>query len=375
MEGGAAVRQTTQDATPLPLPKKLTSYDLNNQANNTQTHLGSTWNRSEKNSYGYMFKICLQQHIPNVASQNGGVGRVRGREAEFDGPWTRGKSVQNSSRREAMEVERGRNMITRVSFSQKVVEWICHGFGEESLNQREKESSNIIPECSFNSGWLDIALKIMDFINAKRTTTKCSRQFSIGNSKCHLVGDTLMVNEYLKASSWNLVLKESLTPTRLVVANVKTDNKKSEVGVDLAGRATTTGCEEIVEEMVIKTDGNRESSIKEAKALILMIPKTKKRLMIKRLMHNWKAGVSCFQETKLQGDIKDITKDLWSNSWESILQVADQKGRRTAQDITKLMMDDSDFVEAWESSFRDIKQPILHRVTSDHCPVILECDN
>lgn len=37
--------------------------------------------------------------------------------------------------------------------------------------------------------------------------------------------------------------------------------------------------------------------------------------MIKRLMHNWKAGVSCFQETKLQGDIKDITKDLWSNSW------------------------------------------------------------
>ncbi|KAG5570837.1 hypothetical protein H5410_060603 [Solanum commersonii] len=61
MEGGAAVstekqnestpsytywvRQKTQDAAPLPLPKKLTSGDLNNQANNTQTHLGSAWNR------------------------------------------------------------------------------------------------------------------------------------------------------------------------------------------------------------------------------------------------------------------------------------------------------------------------------------------
>lgn len=39
------VRQTTQDAAPLPLPKKLTSEDLNNQANNPQTHLGSAWNR------------------------------------------------------------------------------------------------------------------------------------------------------------------------------------------------------------------------------------------------------------------------------------------------------------------------------------------
>ncbi|KAG5614467.1 hypothetical protein H5410_014291 [Solanum commersonii] len=34
-----------------------------------------------------------------------GVGRVRGREAEFDGPWTREKSVQNSSRTEAIEVK------------------------------------------------------------------------------------------------------------------------------------------------------------------------------------------------------------------------------------------------------------------------------
>lgn len=58
MEGGAAlstekqnesassytywVRETTQDAAPLPIPKKLTSEDLNNQP---QTHLGSAWNR------------------------------------------------------------------------------------------------------------------------------------------------------------------------------------------------------------------------------------------------------------------------------------------------------------------------------------------
>ncbi|XP_047269077.1 uncharacterized protein LOC107870853 isoform X2 [Capsicum annuum] len=39
------VREATQDAAPLPLPKKLTSEDLNNQANNAQTHLGSAWNR------------------------------------------------------------------------------------------------------------------------------------------------------------------------------------------------------------------------------------------------------------------------------------------------------------------------------------------
>lgn len=59
MEGGAAlstekqnesassytywVRETTQDAAPLPIPKKLTSEDLNNQP---QTHLGSAWNRA-----------------------------------------------------------------------------------------------------------------------------------------------------------------------------------------------------------------------------------------------------------------------------------------------------------------------------------------
>ncbi|XP_060213662.1 uncharacterized protein LOC132640881 [Lycium barbarum] len=40
------VRGTTQDAAPLPVPKKLTSQDLNNQANNPQTHLGSAWNRA-----------------------------------------------------------------------------------------------------------------------------------------------------------------------------------------------------------------------------------------------------------------------------------------------------------------------------------------
>ncbi|MCD7467299.1 hypothetical protein HAX54_004643 [Datura stramonium] len=40
------VRETTQDAAPLPVPKKLTSEDLNNQVNNSQTHLGSAWNRA-----------------------------------------------------------------------------------------------------------------------------------------------------------------------------------------------------------------------------------------------------------------------------------------------------------------------------------------
>lgn len=36
------VREVTQDAAPLPVPRKLTSDDLSNPASN---HLGSVWNR------------------------------------------------------------------------------------------------------------------------------------------------------------------------------------------------------------------------------------------------------------------------------------------------------------------------------------------
>ncbi|KAG5567938.1 hypothetical protein H5410_065046 [Solanum commersonii] len=109
------VRQTTQDAAPLPLPKKLTSDDLNNQANNTQTHLGSAWNGDKGSTYVFcsleVREEFLWLYVQNMFTPTytqcsltkWGVGRVRGREAEFDGPWTREKSVQNSSRTEAME--------------------------------------------------------------------------------------------------------------------------------------------------------------------------------------------------------------------------------------------------------------------------------
>lgn len=47
----------------------------------------------------------------------------------------------------------------------------------------------------------------------------------------------------------------------------------------------------------------------------------RKRLLIKSLLHNWKADVFCFQETKLQGDIREIIKDLWSNRWVKYVQL------------------------------------------------------
>lgn len=48
---------------------------------------------------------------------------------------------------------------------------------------------------------------------------------------------------------------------------------------------------------------------------------SRKRLMIKSLMHNWKADVFCFQETKLQGDIRNFVKDLWANRWVKYAQL------------------------------------------------------
>ncbi|WMV34480.1 hypothetical protein MTR67_027865 [Solanum verrucosum] len=122
------------------------------------------------------------------------------------------------------------------------------------------------------------------------------------------------------------------------------------------------GCEEIAEELFIKIDGKRQRTGEAAKALMLMTPKSKvskelknlevgtnflamaqevggdatscslmkinivswnvkglndarKRLVIKSLIHNWKADVFCFQETKLQGDINNLVRDLWANRW------------------------------------------------------------
>lgn len=109
-------------------------------------------------------------------------------------------------------VERGRNRITRMSISQKSMEWLVytlkeasksHGYSVRRWNQRDhftelfcarnynKSGRSIsilkvqdkrrvvifIPEWSLNSGWLDIATKISIFINAKtHHTVKASHR-------------------------------------------------------------------------------------------------------------------------------------------------------------------------------------------------------
>ncbi|WMV24588.1 hypothetical protein MTR67_017973 [Solanum verrucosum] len=97
-------------------------------------------------------------------------------------------------------------MMTRASFSQKTMEWIVHLLKEASKTkvnsvkrwknhdhyseifcsrnfnrfgryfsiinlQGKKKKIIIVPEWSFNSGWLDIATKITNFINIKTTRT------------------------------------------------------------------------------------------------------------------------------------------------------------------------------------------------------------
>ncbi|KAF3673517.1 putative pectinesterase 8-like [Capsicum annuum] len=57
------VREATQDAAPLPLPKKLTSEDLNNQANNAQTHLGSAWNRLAPSMHVVVAYLVLHDNL------------------------------------------------------------------------------------------------------------------------------------------------------------------------------------------------------------------------------------------------------------------------------------------------------------------------
>ncbi|CAN4097474.1 unnamed protein product [Withania somnifera] len=87
MEGGAAmaaekqnettssytywVRETTQDAAPLPLPKKLTSEDLNNQANDPKTHLGSAWNRDLLKSVGSLEYSSGRAEVAEVTRCSG----------------------------------------------------------------------------------------------------------------------------------------------------------------------------------------------------------------------------------------------------------------------------------------------------------------
>lgn len=41
----------------------------------------------------------------------------------------------------------------------------------------------------------------------------------------------------------------------------------------------------------------------------------KKRDMIKSLIQSWRADVFYFQESKLEGDVRNVVKELWANRW------------------------------------------------------------
>ncbi|KAG5586107.1 hypothetical protein H5410_046541 [Solanum commersonii] len=47
----------------------------------------------------------------------------------------------------------------------------------------------------------------------------------------------------------------------------------------------------------------------------------RKRQLIKSLLYTWKADVYCFQETKLQGGIRNIVRELWANRWVKYAQL------------------------------------------------------
>lgn len=45
-----------------------------------------------------------------------------------------------------------------------------------------------------------------------------------------------------------------------------------------------------------------------------------KRCLIKNLIHCWKVDVYCLKKSKIEGDIKNIVKDLWANRWAKFCQ-------------------------------------------------------
>lgn len=47
----------------------------------------------------------------------------------------------------------------------------------------------------------------------------------------------------------------------------------------------------------------------------------RKRELIKNMMSSWKAEVYCFQETKVEGEIRDIVRDLWAYRWVKFAQL------------------------------------------------------
>lgn len=47
----------------------------------------------------------------------------------------------------------------------------------------------------------------------------------------------------------------------------------------------------------------------------------RKRSLIKSLLLDWKAGIVCLQESKIEGDIRELVRELWSNRWVRYAQL------------------------------------------------------
>ncbi|KAF3645205.1 putative pre-mRNA-processing factor 6-like [Capsicum annuum] len=128
-------------------------------------------------------------------------------------------------------VERGRNMVTRLCFNQKTMEWLVYTLQEASKShgyavrrwkhrdhfaefccsrnynkfgryisiiklQDKRRAVIIIPEWSLNSGWMDIATKISVFINAKSQKT-------IGTSY-RKTEEGLLFSDNVRSSKWSI---------------------------------------------------------------------------------------------------------------------------------------------------------------------------
>ncbi|KAG5632605.1 hypothetical protein H5410_004322 [Solanum commersonii] len=53
-----------------------------------------------------------------------------------------------------------------------------------------------------------------------------------------------------------------------------------------------------------------------------------KRSIVQSMMVDWKADIICLQETKLEGDIYDIIKQIWGGRWIKFAQLEASSTRR-----------------------------------------------
>lgn len=51
-------------------------------------------------------------------------------------------------------------------------------------------------------------------------------------------------------------------------------------------------------------------------------------MLIKSMIYSWKADVFCFQDSKLEGDIRGIVKELWADRWVKFAQLEASGTRR-----------------------------------------------